>query len=82
GIRQTKKRYMRNKTIISELRTVAKKANLLIESKKKQEADAVLKEFESKLYRAVKTKKIKKNNASRRISRLRQQWAKIDAKKQ
>jgi small subunit ribosomal protein S20 len=77
SIRQTKKRYIRNKAVMSELRTLAKKARTLIDSKNRKEADTVLKNLESKLYRAARHNTIKKNNASRHISRLRAQWAKI-----
>jgi len=80
SLRQDKTKHNRNKSALSELRTLAKNARLLISEKKKKDADTTLKTLESKLSRAVKNNMIKKNNASRRISRLRSQWAKIGAK--
>ena len=80
ALRQDKKRHAHNKGIKSELGTLTKKARTLIEAKDKKESDIVLKKLESKLSKAAKTNVIKKNNASRRISRLRAQWAKIEAK--
>ena len=77
SLRQDKKKHDRNKSALSELRTLAKKARTLIDAKNKKEADTVLKQLESKLDRAAKSNIIKKNNASRRISRLRGMWAKV-----
>lgn len=79
ALRQDKKKHERNKAAMSELRTLAKTARLLIEDKKKPEADVALKNLESKLSRAAKNNIITKNNASRRISRLRGRWSKIEA---
>ncbi|MFC1548367.1 30S ribosomal protein S20 [Candidatus Omnitrophota bacterium] len=79
ALRQDKKKHDRNKAVMSELRTLAKKARNLINEKNREEADAALKTLESKLYRAAKTNLIKKNNASRRISRMRSSWSKIGA---
>ena len=80
SLRQDKKKHDRNKAHMSELRTLAKYARLAIEKQDKPAAEEALKKFESKLCRAAKSNLIKKNNASRRISRLRSQWAKIGAK--
>ena len=77
SLRQDKKKHDRNKAVMSEARTLAKKVRSLIDSKNRKEADAALKALESKLDRAAKSDIIKKNNASRKISRLRAQWAKI-----
>ena len=81
SLRQSKKRHIHNKGIEAEVRTLAKKARVLIEAKDKVKADEALKAYESKLCRAVKTNILKKNNASRHISRLRSQWAKLSAAK-
>lgn len=81
SIRQDKKRHARNIAAITEIRTLTKKARTLIASAKRDEADATLRQLESKLDKAAKTKKITKKTASRRISRLRSQWAKIASKK-
>ncbi|RKY41067.1 MAG: 30S ribosomal protein S20 [Candidatus Makaraimicrobium thalassicum] len=80
SLRQDKKKHIRNKAVISELRTLTKKARTLIISKDREEADNALKNLESRLTRAAKNNTIRKNNASRRISRLRAQWAKIESK--
>lgn len=77
SLRQDKKKHIQNHAILSELRTLTKKARTLISEKKREEADSALKKLESKLCRAAKSDMIKKNNASRRISRLRSQWTKI-----
>ena len=79
SLRQDKKKHDRNKSHMSELRTLAKNARIAIEKQDKTAADEALKKYESKLYRAAKNDIIKKNNASRRISRLRSQWSKIGA---
>ncbi|HPN72941.1 MAG TPA: 30S ribosomal protein S20 [Candidatus Omnitrophota bacterium] len=81
SLRQTKKRHDRNTAARSELRTLSKKARVLISENKKEEADTLLKKLESNLDRAVKKNVIKKGCASRRISRLRSAWSKISAKK-
>ncbi len=77
SLKQDKKKNLRNSALKAELRTFSKDARVLIVDKKKDEADAALKKLESKLRRAAKNDIIKKENASRRISRLRSQWAKI-----
>jgi small subunit ribosomal protein S20 len=81
SLRQDKKRHDRNTAARSELRTLTKKARVLMAEKKKEEADTVLKKLESKLDRAVKKNVIKKGCASRKISRLRSEWSKPAAKK-
>ncbi len=76
-LRQDKKKHAKNKAQMSELRTLAKKASAKIAEKNAKEADLALRELESKLYKAAKTKLIKKEAASRKISRLRKQYSKI-----
>jgi small subunit ribosomal protein S20 len=71
AFRQSEKRHIRNKSVVSEIRTVAKKARQLIADLKVKEADLVLRDLESKLYRAAKSKIIKKETASRQIGRMR-----------
>ncbi|MDP8259169.1 MAG: 30S ribosomal protein S20 [Candidatus Aadella gelida] len=80
SLRQDKIKHERNKAQLSELRTLSKKARVLIGEKNQKEADTALKLLESKLSKAAKKDIIKKNNAARRISRLRSQWSKIGAK--
>ncbi len=76
SLRQDRKKHTRNKAVISELRTLVKKATTLITSNNREEANTALNQLESRLDRAAKSNIIKKNNASRRITRLRAQWAK------
>lgn len=77
SLRQSKKRQEHNKTILSEIRTLIKNTKTLITAKDSEEANKTLKKLESKLSKAAKSKVIKKKNASRHISRLKSQWAKI-----
>ena len=76
-LRQDKKKHEHNKGIISEIRTLKKKALTSIAAKNREEADAFLKKLESKMDRAARKNVIKKYNASRNIARLRKQWAEI-----
>ncbi|MDP8299373.1 MAG: 30S ribosomal protein S20 [Candidatus Tantalella remota] len=80
SLRQDKKKHDRNKATMTELRTLGKIARTLIKEQNRDEADIALKNLESKLQRAAKKDVIKKNNASRRISRLRTAWSAIGAK--
>jgi len=70
-LRQDKKKHLHNKSRISEVRTLDKKARTLIASQNKDEAEGVLRKLESKMDKAVKIKTMKKNTVSRKISRLR-----------
>ena len=72
-LRQDKKKHLRNKSVISEIRTLTKKSRALINDQKLDEADALLKQLESKLDKAAKSNVIKKKNASRKISSLKSQ---------
>lgn len=76
SLRQDKKKHALNKATISELRTLAKKVRLAIDSKKTEDAETALRKLESKLDKAAKSNTIKKNAASRKISRLRSQISK------
>ena len=76
SLRQDKKKHERNKAMLAELRTLSKKARALISQKKRDEAEKALKKLESELSKAARKNIIKKNNASRRISRLRSEFAK------
>ena len=80
SLRQDKKKHDRNKATMSELRTMAKIARNLINEKNREEADVALRKLESMMQRAAKKDVIKKNTASRRISRLRTAWSAIGAK--
>jgi small subunit ribosomal protein S20 len=81
SLRQDKKRHERNTAARSEIRTLTKKARVLISENKQKEADTALKKLESRLDRSVKKNIIKKGTASRKISRLRSDWAKISSGK-
>ena len=76
SLRQDAKKHEKNNAVKAELRTLVKKSRALISEKKLDEAQAILKELESKLDRAAKSNIIKKQNASRRISRVKSQFAK------
>ncbi|KJJ85575.1 Ribosomal protein S20 [Candidatus Omnitrophus magneticus] len=77
SLKQAKKRHIQNKAKISEIRTLTKKVNeLIVSNSNKEEAEKLLRKLESKLDRAAKTKIIKKQNASRKISRLRTRFSK------
>ncbi|MFH1798746.1 MAG: 30S ribosomal protein S20 [Candidatus Omnitrophota bacterium] len=78
SLRQDKKKQERNRTTLSEIKTLVKNARALLGAKSHDEADKALTKLESKLSIAAKINVIKKKNASRRISRLRSQWAKIE----
>ena len=54
----------------SKFKNAIKKMNLLLDSKKKAEALAFLPKLNSELMRIAKTEIIKKQNASRKISRI------------
>ena len=54
----------------SKVKNAIKKMNLLLDSKKKKEALAFLPKLNSELMKIAKTEIIKKQNASRNISRI------------
>ena len=59
-----------NKLRKSKFRNAIKKMNILINSKKKKEALAFLPKLNSELMKIAKTGIIKKQNASRNVSRI------------
>ena len=69
-IRKISKQTVVNKARKSKYRNALKKMNLLLDSKKKKEALAFLPKLNSELMRVAKTGIIKKQNASRNISRI------------
>ncbi len=79
SLRQDAKKHEKNNAIKAELRTLVKKSRVLISEKKLDEAQVLLTKLESKLDRAAKSNIIKKENASRRISRVKSQLAKAKA---
>lgn len=81
SIRKDKKRNLRNKIKMSELRTLLKKVRALISAKNVKEAEPAMRTLESKLCKAAKTNTIKKGAAARTVSRLKQQLHQIQTVK-
>ena len=69
-IRIISRQSLVNKARKSKYRNALKKMNLLIEEKKKEEALKFLPKLNSELMRVAKTGVIKKQNASRNVSRI------------
>ena len=69
-IRRISKQTAVNKSRKSRFRNALKKINLLIEEKKKNEALKFLPKLNSELMKIAKTGLIKKQNASRNVSRI------------
>ena len=69
-IRGISKQTEVNKSRRSKYRNAIKKMNLLIDSKKKSEALKFLPKLNSELMKVAKTGIIKRENASRNISRI------------
>jgi len=69
-IRRISKQTAVNKVRKSRFRNALKKMNLLIEDKKKEEALKFLPKLNSELMKIAKSGIIKKENASRNVSRI------------
>ena len=69
-IRRISKQTLVNKARKSRYKNALKKMNLLIESKKKSDALKFLPKLNSELMKIAKTGIIKKQNASRNVSRI------------
>ena len=69
-IRRIAKQTLVNKARRSKYRNAIKKMNLLLEGKKKAEALKFLPKLNSELMKVAKSGIIKKENASRNISRI------------
>ena len=69
-IRRISRQTTINRTRKSRFKSAIKKINLLLDSKKKKEALAFLPKLNSELMKVAKTGIIKKQNASRNISRI------------
>ena len=69
-VRQTAKRRLRNRHILSTMRTYIKRVRVAIEEGNADEAQAKLKEAVSALARASSKGVIHRNHASRKIGRL------------
>lgn len=70
AIRQSAKRNVRNVVYKNKIKSVVKEARSLVAKKKMDEAKKLLPEIYKALDKAAKVGVIKKNNASRRKSRL------------
>ncbi len=69
-IRRISKQTAVNRSRRSKFKNALKKMNLLIEEKKKDEAIKFLPKLNSELMKVAKTGIIKKQNASRNVSRI------------
>jgi len=69
-IRRISKQTTVNKARKSRFKNAIKKMNTLLDTKKKKEALAFLPKLNSELMKIAKTRIIKKQNASRNISRI------------
>ena len=69
-IRRISRQTKVNKTRKSRFRNAIKKMNMILEKKNKKEALAFLPKLNSELMKIAKTGIIKKQNASRNISRI------------
>jgi len=69
-IKKAKKRHVKNISTMTELKTLKKNYERLIAAKKLDEAKKALPILVSKLNRAVTKGVVKKNTASRQVSRL------------
>jgi len=76
-IRRISRQSLVNKARKSKYRNALKKMNLLISEKKKNEALKYLPKLNSELMRVAKTGIIKKQNASRNVSRITKKIATI-----
>ena len=76
-IRRISRQTVVNKARKSKFKNAIKKMNLLLDSKKKKEALAYLPKLNSELMKVAKTGIIKKQNASRNISRIQEKSARF-----
>ena len=76
-IRRISRQTTVNKSRKSRFRSAIKKMNLILDKKDKKEALAFLPKLNSELMKIAKTGVIKKQNASRNISRITKKIASI-----
>ena len=76
-IRRISKQTIVNKTRKSRYNNALKKMNLLIDAKKKDEAKKFLPKLNSELMKIAKTGIIKRQNASRNVSRITKKIASL-----
>ncbi len=77
AIRQNKKRRAHNLVYINKIKKLVKEAKTFIAQKSVKEAEAILPQVYQILDKAAKVGIIKKNNASRKKSRITRMVAKI-----
>jgi len=75
--RQAVRRQARNTKVISAMKTFEKKVVKAVENKSAQDAAAALKEFTSQVMAAVSKGSLKKETASRKVSRLSTRVSKL-----
>jgi len=80
-LRKSKRKHARNVKAISEVRTLIKKYNSLLQDKKFDEAKDFLKNVTSKMAKAAAKGIIRKNTASRKLSRLSKNLSKAKSAK-
>ena len=76
-IRRISKQTAVNKARKSRYKNALKKMNLLIQGKKKSEATKFLPKLNSELMKVAKTGIVKKQNASRNVSRITRKIASL-----
>ena len=76
-IRQNEKSRIRNKSAKSEIRTLTKKFNALVESQDKAGAESVLRQLTSSLDKAQKNHLFQRNNIARQKSAIARSLAGI-----
>ena len=76
-IRRITRQTIVNRARKSKFKNAIKKMNLLIESKKKKEALKFLPKLNSELMKIAKTGIVKKQNASRNVSRITRKIASL-----
>jgi len=69
-VRRVNKQTFVNRIRKSKYKSIIKEMSLLITAKKKKEAIKLLPKFNSQLMKIAKTRVVKKQTASRKISRL------------
>ena len=76
-LRKAKLRHFKNTSTVTEMKTLVKKFQKLIETKKADEAKKAINSLISKIDSAASKGIIKRNTASRKISRLMKKLSKI-----
>lgn len=68
--RQAEKRHRRNRAVLSSVKSVMKRVLSAVDEKNPEQAKIALRDATSALHKAVTKGVLKRNTASRRISRL------------